>query len=179
MRAHASTRERLPILDQFYETVFSRLPPVASVLDVACGLNPLALPWMPLAPGASYHAVDIYLDMMDFLGSFFAAAGVPGETYAADVIETPPQEAVDLALVLKAVPCLEQADRSAGEILLGSLQAKYILVSYPVHSLGGRSKGMAVNYENHFTALAASLGWSDYERLAFPSELAFLVRRGR
>ena len=34
------------------------------ILDLACGLNPLAAAWMPLAPGATYHAVDVYQDMV-------------------------------------------------------------------------------------------------------------------
>src|SRR3954454_15558408 len=46
MRHHASTRERLPILESFYATTLASLGPVRSVLDLACGLNPLALPWM-------------------------------------------------------------------------------------------------------------------------------------
>ncbi len=48
MHAHASTRERLPILDTFYSTTLSGITPINSVLDLACGLNPMALPWMPL-----------------------------------------------------------------------------------------------------------------------------------
>src|SRR5215213_1277631 len=67
MRHHASTRERLPILESFYATTLASLGPVRSVLDLACGLNPLALPWMPLAPDSCYYACDIYADMIAFL----------------------------------------------------------------------------------------------------------------
>src|SRR5437588_12392003 len=37
MGHHASTRERLPILDQFYASIFAALPPVHTILDIACG----------------------------------------------------------------------------------------------------------------------------------------------
>src|SRR5579863_4701210 len=37
MGYHASTRERLPILERFYTTLLAGLPPIKSVLDVACG----------------------------------------------------------------------------------------------------------------------------------------------
>ncbi|MBV7327278.1 hypothetical protein KFU94_03285 [Chloroflexi bacterium TSY] len=43
MHYHASTRERLPILEQFYKRIFADLPPISSILDLACGLNPLKL----------------------------------------------------------------------------------------------------------------------------------------
>ena len=46
MGHHSSTKERLEILDTFYATVLADLPPIRSVLDLACGLNPLAIPWM-------------------------------------------------------------------------------------------------------------------------------------
>src|SRR3954469_10675527 len=38
MRHHASTRERLPILERFYATTLESLAPVRSVVDLACGL---------------------------------------------------------------------------------------------------------------------------------------------
>src|SRR5579884_365546 len=70
MRHHASTRERVPVLDEFYTTVLAGMPPIRSILDIACGLHPLAIPWMPLAQDAEYHAYDIYQDMTAFLHEY-------------------------------------------------------------------------------------------------------------
>ncbi|HEU5098089.1 MAG TPA: 16S rRNA methyltransferase [Roseiflexaceae bacterium] len=176
MRYHASTRERLPILRDFYATTLASLGPLRSVLDLACGLNPLALPWMPLAPDASYYACDIYADMIAFLDQFFALAGVRGQARVCDLVAAAPAEPADLALVLKALPPLEQQARNAGRDLLRALNARHILVSFPARSLGGRGKGMAENYELRFQALAEAEGWP-VERFVFPTELAFLVRK--
>ena len=76
MSLHASTRERLPILDGFYSTVLAALPAPRRVLDIACGLNPLASSWMPLAPDVTYTAYDIYSDMMQFIARLYAACRV-------------------------------------------------------------------------------------------------------
>jgi 16S rRNA (guanine(1405)-N(7))-methyltransferase len=176
MRAHASTRERLGILETFYSTIFSVLPPVRSVLDVACGLNPLAIPWMPLAPGAAYYACDIYGDMVAFLNGFFQLAGITGQAQVCDLVSSPPRVRADLALALKVLPPLEQQARNAGRDLLRALDARHILVSFPSHSLGGRGKGMADHYEQGFRALAESEDWT-IERFVFPGELAFLVAK--
>lgn len=176
MARHASTRERLPILEQLYGRSLDGLPPVRSVLDVACGLNPLAIPWMPLAPGFRYLACDIYDDMVEFLNRFFALAGVSGRAFVCDLVSAPPQDQVDLALVLKALPPLEQIDRGAGLRLLRRLDAAHILVSFPAQTLGGRDKGMAANYAERFTALVEAEGWTA-RRLDFATELAFLVRK--
>jgi 16S rRNA (guanine(1405)-N(7))-methyltransferase len=177
MRQHASTRERIAILETFYATTLGPLGPVRSVLDVACGLNPLAIPWMPLAPGARYYACDIYGDMMAFLNGFFRIAGIDGQAWGCDLVSAPPRQQADVALVLKALPPLDQQARNAGRDLLRALDATHILVSFPARSLGGRGKGMAENYEQRFRALAEAEGWS-VERFAFATELAFLVTKG-
>ncbi|MEN8241774.1 MAG: 16S rRNA methyltransferase [Chloroflexota bacterium] len=175
MGAHASTRERLPILEQFYTTIFAQLPEINSVLDVACGLNPLAIPWMPLQPGTRYFACDIYADMIAFVQSFTEMLPVQGIASICDLSAAPPSQPVDLALALKAVPCLEQIDKQAGERLLDGLQAKYLLVSFPAKSLGGRNKGMLDNYEARFNQLTEGRGWQ-IQKFTFETELAFLVQ---
>jgi 16S rRNA (guanine(1405)-N(7))-methyltransferase len=174
MALHASTRERLTILDEFYETLIAELPPVGSVLDVACGLNPLAIPWMGLGPGANYYACDVYSDLVDFVGAFMGLMPVSGSAAVCDVVGEAPEHEVDLALVLKTIPCLEQIDKQAGERLLDGLRAKYLMVSFPARSLGGRSKGMVENYEDRFNQLAAGRGWH-IRRYEFETELVFLA----
>ena len=174
MQAHASTRERLPILETFYQTILTDLPPIHTVLDVACGLNPLAWPWLPLPLDVQYIAVDIYADMLEFVQGFFDIAGVNGRTQQRDIISNPPTEPADLILLLKTLPCLEQIDKMAASQLIDALNGRYLLISYPVRSLGGRSKGMVENYTRHFEQLANGRSWQ-VQRFEFATELAFLV----
>lgn len=186
MAGHTSTRERLPQLEDFYATIFRSLPPVSSILDAACGFNPLALPWMSLAPGVRYHAFDIYSDLVDFLNHFFTLTRMDGKVFWADALnvnipflDSPPGEATyDLALALKAVPCLEQIEKDAGLRLLRRLPARFLLVTYPARSLGGYQKGMPAFYAETFQALldrAFPSGVRSVRRFDFPTELAFLV----
>ena len=107
---------------------------------------------------------------------FFAHAGVHGHARICDLAAGAPDEQVDLALVLKALPPLDQQAKYAGRDLLRALNARHILVSFPAQSLGGRGKGMAENYEQRFRALADAEGWA-IERFVFPTELALLVRK--
>jgi 16S rRNA (guanine(1405)-N(7))-methyltransferase len=172
---HASTQERLPILDEFYKTIFSELPKVKSILDVACGLNPLTIPWMPLDKDTFYYACDIYQDMVAFLDRCLPLFGVKGKIEVCDAIAAPPNQPVDLALILKSIPCLEQVDKQAGKNLLDKLNAKYVVVSYPITSLGGRAKGMVENYEGSFMRLVDGRGW-EVKKLSFETELVFIVK---
>ncbi len=176
MSNHASTRERLPVLDSFYTTLFAQLGPIHSVLDLACGLNPLALPWMPLVEGGYYYAYDIYQHMTNFLDQWLHLIGVNGHASTCDLVQTCPTQQVDVALVLKTIPCLEQIDKGAGYRLLRAIQAKHMLVSFPIQSLGGKNKGMADFYENHFLHLIAAEPWS-IRKVVFPTELVFIVTK--
>ena len=176
MNVHSSTRERLPILESFYDATLSTCAPIHSVLDLACGFNPLAIPWMPLAARASYIACDIFSDMMSFIQGFLSIMKLSGEGRACDVLTHVPDQAVDVALLLKAIPCLEQMDKAAGLRLLDAVHARHVLVSFPVASLTGRDKGMLVNYEHRFRAMISERDWA-VQRFEFNTELAFLVTK--
>jgi 16S rRNA (guanine(1405)-N(7))-methyltransferase len=149
---------------------------VQSVIDIACGLNPLAIPWMPLDPNAHYYAYDIYEDMIGFVQGFMNLIGIQGEAEAHDMGAYIPSQTVDLALILKTLPCLEQVDKQTSLRLIDGLNARHLLISYPVRSLGGSNKGMAENYEAHLERLLADKSWT-VQRYEFKTELAFLVTK--
>jgi 16S rRNA (guanine(1405)-N(7))-methyltransferase len=179
MAGHASTRERLPILPEFFAATLAGLAPIRRVVDLACGLNPLAIPWMPLAPGAEYYACDIYEDMLSFLGDFMSLCGLQGRTEACDVLAPNTctfEQPAGVAFLLKAIPCLEQVDKAAGLRLLDRVAAEHVLVSFPIASLGGHGKSMAANYEAHFRDMLAGRPWR-VQPFRFASELAFLVSK--
>ncbi len=176
MGLHVSTRERVTILEEFYATTLGGIGPVRVVLDLACGLNPLAIPWMGLDEGAEYYACDIYADTMDFIRESMPIFGVRGRAETRDVTRSIPTQKADLALILKTIPCLEQVDKNAGRRLLETVNADHVLLSFPVHSLSGRSKGMLENYEARFYELVRDKVWS-IQRFEFVSELAFLISR--
>lgn len=178
MRLHRSTAERLPILDEFYTTIFAELEPVQSILDIASGLNPLALPWMDLPNDVAYTAVDIYADMIDFLNQFFAKIGVNGNALVQDVVFAPPEQPVDCAFILKTLPVLEQLDKLAVLRLFDKLNARQLVISFPLQSLGGRKKGMEAHYAAQFAAQFER--WENgrswhVKPLHFSTELVYIV----
>ena len=81
-----------------------------------------------------------------------------------------------VAFLLKTLPCLEQLDKGISPKLLDAVPADYLLISYPIRSLGGRAKGMGKTYETQFEKLMANRNWQ-VERFEFKTELAFLVKK--
>jgi 16S rRNA (guanine(1405)-N(7))-methyltransferase len=176
MGFHASTKERLGILEEFYATTFASIQPIRVVLDIACGLNPLAIPWMPLDEQVTYYADDIYQDLMAFMQEFMGILGIDGHAETHDVTQSPPAQKADVALMLKTLPCLEQIDKTAGLRLLETINATYLLISFPVQTLGGRKKGMVENYEARFYELIQAKPWT-IQKFTFATELAFLIKK--
>jgi 16S rRNA (guanine(1405)-N(7))-methyltransferase len=179
MMLHASTRERLPVLEAFYAALLDVTGPPASVLDLACGLNPLAAPWMRLPEGARYVAWDIDAHLVGFVGGFLDLLGFDQQAGLRDIVGDPPvaDTRFDLVLLLKSVPCLDQQNPDAAARILNGIDARHIVVSFPTQSLSGRSKGMARTYRTRFAALLDTLGWHHrrVEEVEVPGEMAFVV----
>jgi 16S rRNA (guanine(1405)-N(7))-methyltransferase len=177
MAAHASTRERLPYLEDFYQEVFRLVPAPATVADLACGLNPLAAPWMPLPPDVTYLASDIDVRLAGFVGSTLGLLGIRHQAEVADLIESPPARPADLTLLLKTIPCLERQQSGAGWALLDAVNSPALVVTFPTKSLGQRSKGMFQTYSAAFEAHVAGRSWQ-VEQAEIPNELIYVVRKG-
>jgi 16S rRNA (guanine(1405)-N(7))-methyltransferase len=173
---HSSTRERLPILDRFYRSIFQITGQAASLLDVGCGLNPLALPWMDLVAGVRYIALDIDAARIRFLNRYLSLAGSEPLARCQDVLSRPPDDAADVALLLKMSPTLERQEPGATLRLIEHLPASYVVVSFAIKSLGGREKGMARYYQQQFLTWMGGRRWP-VETLSFETELVFIVNK--
>jgi 16S rRNA (guanine(1405)-N(7))-methyltransferase len=173
---HASTRERLPFLNEYYQTIFQQLPPVKQVLDLACGLNPLCRPWMPLAPEAAYTAWDIFSDVIALINTFFLGFGYKGQAELHDLTSTLPTQAWQVVFLLKTLPCLEQIQKGYGEILLRQLNAEVLVISFPSKSLGGKNKGMAAHYDAYLQAILDESKYT-YSSLSFPNESVYILKK--
>jgi 16S rRNA (guanine(1405)-N(7))-methyltransferase len=174
LAGHSSTRERLPLLEQFYAGIWAITGRPGAILDVGCGLNPLALPWMELPQGARYIALDIDSDRIAFLNRYLALDGLEPAARCQDALAHPPQDQVDVALLLKMSPTLERQEAGATLRLINHLRARFVVVSYAVRSLGGREKGMGDHYHRQFSAWAVERQWQ-VETRAYESELVFVV----
>jgi 16S rRNA (guanine(1405)-N(7))-methyltransferase len=64
---------------------------------------------------------------------------------------------VDVVLLLKTLPCLEQQEKGASLRLLQSLRTRFVVVSFPRGSLGGRDKGMHENYSQFIRGIAGEM----------------------
>lgn len=175
LESHLSTRERLPIMEDFYRQLFQVTGEPKRLLDIACGLNPMAFPWMGLPDTVEYFAYDIHEPRIDFLNHYFRLQGLAPLARLQDIAITTPVETADVALFLKEMPRFERNYPGSGRNLLLKLPVDYLVVSFPtVSTHGGRS--LVNRYRQFFAKLVAGQEWP-VEELMFEGEMVFIAEK--
>ncbi len=175
LSTHESTKERLPILEQFYADIFAITGVPNTVLDLACALNPLAFPWMGLPNSATFYSYDIHTERIDFLNAYFTLQGIPQAAKLQDLALELPTESGEVALFLKELPRFERNYQKKGWRLIDALNVEWVAISFPTVSLhGGRS--LVEHYRNYFAEKAAEREWQ-YTELMYPTEMVFVAKK--
>jgi len=176
LASHASTRERLTILDEFYPRLFAITGQPASILDLACALNPLTFPWMGLPTGVVYRAYDIHQPRVAFLNRYFELQGLAPLAVARDILVDPPTEPADVAFFFKEAHRFEQRQHGCNRAFWQALNVRWLLVSLPPNNLTGRHSLV----EGHRRLVYAAVEGLDWEvaELMFANELVFCIKKG-
>jgi 16S rRNA (guanine(1405)-N(7))-methyltransferase len=174
MREHSSTRERAPHLDGFFAPIWEVTGTPASVLDLGCGLNPLALPWMGIGD-AMYHAIDVDAGTLDVARGFLESVGQPHIAEVRDLVADVPAEPADVALLLKLVTTLDRQDADAAPRLLRGLRVDHAVVSFAARSLGGRGNHERAYRSRLERLVADAVRVRRVAEASVPGELVFIL----
>ncbi len=175
LACHTSSAARLPFMDNLYAEISKRVPRPRTIIDLCCGLHPFALPWMLPWGLSRYDAYDIDTRIVSLINQFFSRFKGEFRAEAHDVVPSVPGREADVVFLMQALPCLEQQEKGAARRMLSSLRARYVVVSFPTQSLGGRKKGMRSFYETVWLPEFRKLGFSS-ETLDFPSETFYVLK---
>lgn len=138
--AHRSTAERAAHFEELGALVGRWAGRPRSVADLAGGLGPLAVPWLPLAPEVTYLHIDVDVALAAALGRAGPLLGVDLVAQVRDLVEDPPTIRAELGLFLKAAPTLEAERSGSTATVLGRLTCQNLVISLPCRSLGGRRR---------------------------------------
>jgi 16S rRNA (guanine(1405)-N(7))-methyltransferase len=138
LNSHVSTRERIPLLDEFFKTIFAVTGTPDTILDLACGLNPFSIPWMGLSPATRNFAYDLHQPRVELISAFMKKIHQPGLAVHADILVNAPQIQADVAYFFKEAHRFDQRQHGCNRHFFEILQVKYLLVSLPMVSLTGR-----------------------------------------
>ena len=176
LNLQSSIKERVPILDGFYQKIFAITGQPKTIIDWACGLNPLSWPWMNLPEDCHYIGFDIDKEQNNFLNGIFKITGLKQfETRLGDILIDKSPSA-DIIFLLKLLPLLEHQQKGISLEILKKLSAKFLVVSFPTHSIGGKQKNMIDFYDKWFHDLVKDESWR-IGRIIFPTELVFIIKK--
>jgi 16S rRNA (guanine(1405)-N(7))-methyltransferase len=176
LSVHASTKERLAIITDFYPRLFAVTGQPSSILDLACGLNPLCFPWMGLPATTQYHAFDLHAPRVDFINQFFSLQGLAPLAVQQDILINPPGQAADVAFFFKEAHRFEQRQRGCNRPFWQALKVRWLLVSLPPANLTGRHSLIEGHRQLVYNNLKG-LPWPVTE-LLFENELVFCIDKG-
>lgn len=121
---------------EFLKQKISELNAV-SILDLGCGINPIAL----ANKNIKYYASDIRDDDLNLLKAFFDKNKINGKVFYYDLNNIKREElpSADLCLLMKVLDILDKKDKSLSERIILSVPSRYILVSFAARTLSGRN----------------------------------------
>jgi 16S rRNA (guanine(1405)-N(7))-methyltransferase len=175
LSAHDSTRERLSYHQDFFAYLFSCIGPHCKILDLACGLNPVFLPLVPLPEEMEYIAYDIHGPRINLLNHIFQKASLNARAVNQDILIKAPSEKACAAFLFKEAHRIEKRESGGSRRLIQSVQAHTIFISLPTHNLHGR-----FNLQERMERLVDTTihGIADLiETKEFASEMVYMVRK--
>lgn len=175
LQSHASTKERIPVMDEFYSRLFEVTGNPSSLLDLACAMQPFAHPWMRLPTDCDYYAYDLHKPRVDLINLFFQSAGVKGRAYYGDILLQPPQLKADMAFFFKEAHRFDQRQKGCNRNFWLALDVRWLVVSLPAANLTGRFD-LADRQRRLVTGTLRGLDWPVTEILT-GNELVFCIRK--
>jgi len=176
LSSHASSRERLEILDEFYPQLFGLTGKPGSIFDLASGLNPLALPWMGLDKEVEYYAYDLNEPRIELINRFFELSGMKPLGFHQDILIHPPEGKADLALLFKEAHRMEQRQKGCTRRLIETTRVDWFLLSLPTSSLNGKYD-LVERQRRLVGTILAGTPWPVTEIL-FSNEIVFCINKG-
>ncbi len=175
MEQHASTKERLPLLETFYSQLWAITGRPDSILDLACGLHPFGLPWMNLPVATRYFAYDLHAPRISLINRFLQGMGHEPLARVQDILVNPPDGEADVAFFFKEAHRFEQRQKGCNRPFFEALRVRWLLVSLPAadlsghHSLVDRQRGL-------MESILAGSDWPVTE-ISIGNELVFCIRK--
>jgi len=168
LNTHSSTSERL----KFYHLIKNKIHKlgIKSILDLGCGLNPIAL----ASPDLIYYASDVKEDELSLIAQFFKQRKINGKTFVFDLrkpIMNLPK--TDICILFKVLDVIDKKHKLSEKILL-TLPSKHMLVSFSTKKLSGKSMNHPQRKWFEKILIRNQL---KFETFSIPNEIFYLIVR--
>jgi len=134
LSTHSSTKERMPHYTELKEKI-SEINP-KSILDLGCGLNPIALANKKI----KYYASDINEEDLEIIKKYFSKNKFKGQVFVHDLTQTEKTlPKADLCLLFKVLDVIDTKNHTLSKEIIIKTPCKAFLVSFATKKLSGKS----------------------------------------
>jgi len=133
LKTHSSTAERLDYYPKLKKIIDSLK--MKSILDLGCGLNPIALANKKI----KYYASDIREDELELIKLFFKKNRIKGKTFCYDlrkINDNLPK--ADLCLLFKVLDIIDDKKHKISKKIIETIPCNQIIVSFSTKKLSGK-----------------------------------------
>lgn len=176
LQNHVSTKERLDFISQMIKDIDMTIPGIKSILDLGCGLNPIAYFLYSGNKNVKYTAVDVEKSAMELLNLCFSKMNANAQAFADDVKKVQITN-VDAVFMFKLLPLLEQQEKGASEKLINKINSKYYCISFPTKSMSGKNVGMYNKYKSDIDLLASKCNLKTIFEKEYKNEILFILQK--
>ena len=171
LRLHRSTKERLPYYSMAYDRIFSITGKPKTILDLGCGLNPLSLPYMKLKE-VTYYASELTEEDTKFIQDYIDSMRIKGKAFQMDLTRIDKLPTADICFMFKLLDTLETLKWDVTKTILERIDARWIVASFPLKTLGGKksiSKKRLAWFER-------AIEGHKYETFEIPNEIFYVIK---
>ena len=169
LKTHSSTAERINFYSEIKKLIKNLK--IKSILDLGCGINPIALANKDI----EYYAADINKSDLLLIERFFEKNKINGKTFVYDlrkVNENLPK--ADICLIFKTLDIIEKKSHKLAEKIIKTVKCRYFLISFATRTLSGRH--MKYKRRIWLEALLKNLGYK-YEVLNSNNEIFYFFQK--
>ena len=168
LKLHKSTNERLKEYE-YIKSLIEQLKP-QSILDLGCGLNPMAI----AKPNIKYYAYDIKADYLYLVKEYFEKNKIKGEVQHEDITQVNNFPKTDVCLMLKLLDILGKNKKEIAKKLFTKLNSNNLIVSFATRTLSG--KPMNRPYRRWFENLLKDLNL-EYKLHRTNNEIFYVIKK--
>lgn len=176
LHCHKSTQERFPSYSPLYISIFRITGKPRIILDLACGLNPFSFPWMGLDK-VVYYAYELSEEDSSFIQSYFnimkSFSSLDGKAVSADLLRLPSLPKSDVCFLFKVLDSLELIKKGISAELIGKINSKCLVISFPTRSIGGKKR---LKPRFWFLSLLKGLDL-DYKTIELENEIFYIIKK--
>ena len=173
IKTHRSTKERIDFYKEFVNKLNSLR--AKSILDLGCGINPIALFYFGLGKSTEYFASDINKADLSSVNQFFRMSKINGRVFIFNLEKDSFDELpkADIMLLLKVFDIGKLGEKREKELILALRNiSKQIIISFSTIRLSGKpmNKPKRAWFENIIRKLNLN-----YSTLTTKNEIFYLI----